>query len=337
MKVRRCDGLGIITLSAVLSAVVVARAAPEPETASPEKASPAVPAVAEASTAPAAQAAAAVDPRPEIEVREQITAAVAVRRDIASPGSKLSERLILPSGWLEIGGQLTFVTSPAMLGGRSLRFTDLGLLRLVARRAFGERLELRTGAQLLIKQPPGLDEPALQGGDLGARIALLPALAVGFDAGAGPLLGNPGMYIRLQPGIWWKPAIERRVRFELGASVSSYALHHDERQAPTAWLHELALNAEGQLGYPGGGAIVGFGYRLPFAKSPDGTALDPSPQLDFYAGGILAAGSDDSWQLYAVYAVIDRGEPDEPATTLPIIDGGFDQQQFVFGVQHRFE
>jgi hypothetical protein len=54
------------------------------------------------------------------------------------------------------------------------------------------------------------------------------------------------------------------------------------------------------------------------------------------SGGVLRVGDNRSWDLYAIYSWIDRGEADRPSTMLPIIDGGFDQQQVVLGVQHRF-
>jgi hypothetical protein len=45
----------------------------------------------------------------------------------------------------------------------------------------------------------------------------------------------------------------------------------------------------------------------------------------------------DGWNVYTSYALIDRGELDKPETTLPILDGGFDQQQIVIGVEYRFD
>lgn len=45
----------------------------------------------------------------------------------------------------------------------------------------------------------------------------------------------------------------------------------------------------------------------------------------------------EAWDVYAVYAVIDRGELGKPETTLPNLDGGFDQRQLVVGVRYRHD
>jgi hypothetical protein len=45
----------------------------------------------------------------------------------------------------------------------------------------------------------------------------------------------------------------------------------------------------------------------------------------------------DGWDVYASLTIIDRGELERPETTLPILDGGFDQQQLTIGVEYRFD
>jgi hypothetical protein len=47
-------------------------------------------------------------------------------------------------------------------------------------------------------------------------------------------------------------------------------------------------------------------------------------------GTVLSLVKD--WDIYADFAVIDRGDINNPATRLPILDGGFDQRQIIFGV-----
>jgi hypothetical protein len=54
-------------------------------------------------------------------------------------------------------------------------------------------------------------------------------------------------------------------------------------------------------------------------------------------GGAALSLHSDGWNVYASYTIVDRGELDKPETTLPILDGGFDQHQVVIGVQYRFE
>ena len=43
-----------------------------------------------------------------------------------------------------------------------------------------------------------------------------------------------------------------------------------------------------------------------------------------------------NWDVFVEYAVVDRGELSDAATRLPILDGGFDQQQAIFGVARHF-
>jgi hypothetical protein len=57
--------------------------------------------------------------------------------------------------------------------------------------------------------------------------------------------------------------------------------------------------------------------------------VDPQPRLDFHVGTVLSL---DKWDLFAEFAVVDRGDMVDPATRLPVLDGGFDQRQVMFGV-----
>ena len=63
--------------------------------------------------------------------------------------------------------------------------------------------------------------------------------------------------------------------------------------------------------------------------------LDPSVQLGLYVGGVVSPRGSN-WDLFVVYSFVDRGDLERPETTLPILDGGFDQRQLAIGVQHRF-
>jgi hypothetical protein len=64
-------------------------------------------------------------------------------------------------------------------------------------------------------------------------------------------------------------------------------------------------------------------------------AIDPQPRVDFHAGTVLAISHE--WDLFTSFAVIDRGDLANPATRLPILDGGFDQKQIVFGVTRHID
>jgi len=47
--------------------------------------------------------------------------------------------------------------------------------------------------------------------------------------------------------------------------------------------------------------------------------------------------SVNKWDLFAELAIVDRGDLSNPATRLPVIDGGFDQRQVLFGVTRHLE
>jgi hypothetical protein len=87
---------------------------------------------------------------------------------------------------------------------------------------------------------------------------------------------------------------------------------------------------------------VGLNYAIPLIKAgnlpnaPTPIALEPSTRLDLQVGFVFRTGNDEDWDLFAYYAWLDRGEGSRPETRLPILDGGFDQQQLVLGVGHRF-
>jgi hypothetical protein len=58
--------------------------------------------------------------------------------------------------------------------------------------------------------------------------------------------------------------------------------------------------------------------------------IDPQARVDFHLGSVLALVPD--WDLFVDFAVIDRGDLSNASTRLPILDGGFDQEQILFGI-----
>jgi hypothetical protein len=65
-----------------------------------------------------------------------------------------------------------------------------------------------------------------------------------------------------------------------------------------------------------------------------GVAIDPQPRLDFKIGTAISL---NRWDLYVELAVVDRGDLANPATRLPVLDGGFDQRQVIFGVTRHID
>ena len=63
-------------------------------------------------------------------------------------------------------------------------------------------------------------------------------------------------------------------------------------------------------------------------------AIDPQVRSDVRIGAVVSLVK--KWDVYAEYAVLDRGDNQAPRTMLPILDGGFDQQQLTVGIVRHF-
>jgi hypothetical protein len=269
-------------------------------------------------------------------------AAPAVRKMRSpNPGSKLADEFLLPSGQLEVGGEIVFLTSDEAGRLPELKLTDVGLLRLRARRAFGDAVEVFIGSELLVKQPETWDESVGQSALGGLLIPFGDLFAASLQGGGGVLFGEDGRWWQVQPSLLAKPAITRYIHFELGLGYSTTLLDFDRDPRPF-WVEEVTLHAETQMSNNEDvGAWFGFNYSLPVASNPDAPSrtstlfLDPSVGLGLYVGGVVSPRRSN-WDLFVIYSFVDRGDLARPETTLPILDGGFDQRQLAIGVQHRF-
>ena len=262
---------------------------------------------------------------------------------ITSIASKSSRRLVLPAGFVELGGEMAFITSnDAILTNRALKFTDVGLLRLRARRAFSDWFELYLGTELLAKQPSDTHGSILQGVTAGALAEFKEGYASSFSASLGPLFTQTGWWLELGPDLTMKPIANRYMRFVLDAGNKLTLVHFDQPTPQKLWLEEIRMGGEVQLGDDRASMWVGLDYRVPYASGPSGSSawpgFDPLVRLNVQVGGLLSLGRDDfsDWDAFATYSVIDHGEASHPGTYLPILDGGFDQVQITVGVQHRF-
>jgi hypothetical protein len=254
--------------------------------------------------------------------------------------SRFADGFVLPSGMLEVGSELVFITSDRFLGGRDLDFTDLAIARLRFRKRMAAWVEAFVNFGAIAKQPKYTNESVFQGGFLGLRIPFEKHFAAELQAGAGPLLGNSGIYWEADQTIIAKPAIDKHTRFQLRAGAASTYLSYASPVQSALWMEQIVLGAEIDLGDREGGGWLGFDYRVPVSSGPSvattlgARVFDPAVELSFQIGGVLSDRSD--WDLFAAFSIIDRGDLAEPRTTLPILDGGFDQKQILFGVQHRF-
>jgi hypothetical protein len=254
--------------------------------------------------------------------------------------SKAFEQFVMPSGYAEVSGELVLVTAEAALAFGELDLTDLALFNVHGRRSFGDDVELRIGTTLLPKQPSGTSELVWQGALVGATYEIEPGYAVTLTASGGPLLDGAGSFWQATPGFVAKWSLDDDARLLLGVANVFTALDSEVGVSPRAWVEEVSVSSEAQLGKRDGALWLAVGYSVPLASSGDlpGAAttleLDPAVRLSLEVGGALTFKK--TWDLFATYSVVDHGEADNPASMLPILDGGFDQRQIVFGVQHRF-
>jgi hypothetical protein len=240
--------------------------------------------------------------------------------------------LVLPEGG-ELTGQMRFVTAEPSLGGKALSFSDLALFGLSTRWSLGRHVELSGGVELLPKQPSYTSESTWQGAGAGLKVMIGTRSAIALGADLGPLLDHDGRFYRASASVEHRVPIHDFLTFDLRGGADTVSVLDPSRRAMVA---EAAGEARALFHSDRGewGGWVGLGYAVPFAHSGEDPttqmSVDPRPRLDFHIGSVLALVQE--WDLFVDYAVIDRGDLSNPATRLPILDGGFDQRQIVFGV-----
>jgi hypothetical protein len=241
--------------------------------------------------------------------------------------------LVLPDGG-ELTGQMKFVTSAPSLGGQPLSFSDLALFGLATRWSILRKLELSANVDLLPKQPSYTSEKPWQSAGFGLRGALGPHAAVALSVAGGHLVDHAGAWVRESLTVQYRHPIHEILSFDLHGGVDGISL--TDAGARGAFVGEAAIQTNALFHSDHGewGGWIGMGYAVPVVHSGiDPTtqmSLDPRPRLDFHVGTVLSLVQE--WDLFVDYAVIDRGDLSNPATRLPILDGGFDQRQILFGV-----
>ncbi len=247
--------------------------------------------------------------------------------------------LVMPSGG-ELTAQMRFITADQMLDGGSIKFTDLALFGLSARWSLFSRLELGVSVDLLPKQPAGTDEKPWQsvGGQL--RSPLGKHVAIQIAGGGGHLMNHSGKWTSESLTLEWKKPIAEVLAFDVQGGIVGLGL--DAPNTPSnAFITEVSINTTAMFREPKGhwGGWLGIGYSVPVqASGRDPTtdlAIDPQPRLNFHAGTVVSLVK--KWDLYIDIAVVDRGDRASPTTQLPILNGGFDQQQIIFGITRHIE
>jgi hypothetical protein len=249
--------------------------------------------------------------------------------------------LVLPSGG-ELTAQMKFVTAGPLLDDKKLEFTDLALFGLTGRWSLFSKLEVSASIDLLPKQPAYTDEKPWQSAGVTLRSPLGRRVAVALSGSGGHLMNHTGMWTREALMLEWKKSIDDDfLAFDVAAGIDGLGLSARDSTQSSAFITELAINTSAMFRVPNGkwGGWVGIGYAVPVqASGHDPTTeikIDPQPRLDFHMGSVLALVP--KWDLFVDFAVIDRGELTDPSTRLPILDGGFDQRQVIFGVTRHIE
>jgi hypothetical protein len=239
---------------------------------------------------------------------------------------------------------VNFLTSAPSLGGEELEFTDLVLLRLHGLIGLGDSAELFVGTDVLPKQPSYTDELAWQGSLLGVRAKLDKNFSAWARASGGPMLGREGYWVSGDAAVSYRMALEKFIFFESSLGWTHTQLFFDRDTEDPFYVEEvftkwgLALrDRKGRLG-----AWLSFDYVYPVVSDPDlgapdpvsGGALDPQPRVNFHLGTIV--GISKTVSLFVEWSILDRGDLENPFTTLPFLNTGFDQRQLLFGFIRRF-
>ncbi|HTR50185.1 MAG TPA: hypothetical protein VMJ10_05715 [Kofleriaceae bacterium] len=256
----------------------------------------------------------------------------------ASSRGVAEDYLVLPEGG-ELTGQMKFIMSDPLLGAQPLHFTDLALFGLTGRWALFSKLEVGASVDFLPKQPSYTDEKSWQSVGATLRSPIGEHAALALSGGGGHLLDSTGSWTRESLTFEWKKPIDREwLAFDMQAGLDGTGIARGDQGA---FMTELAFQTAALFREPTGhwGSWLGIAYAVPVQHNGvDPTtdmAIDPQPRVDFHVGTVLAIVHE--WDLFAEFAVVDRGDLSNPATRLPILDGGFDQKQIIFGVTRHLD
>lgn len=240
--------------------------------------------------------------------------------------------LVGPPGW-DVGGELRLITADHGLGdGRALKLTDVGLLRTRVRYTADKRVELFGGLDVLAKQPAYTDLPVFQGATAGLRVGVTRMLGLAASASGGPTTVDDGLWGSVGTQLVFRAHPDQTLSFQLAGGGKATSVRLADADDP--WLVEGTVGGRAMFHTPRGewGTWLGVGLAVPLASAG---GLEPNTRLDLSVGSVYAVARE--FDVYIEGAIVDRGEADLPATTLPVLDGGFDQRQLVVGVVGRFD
>ncbi len=238
-----------------------------------------------------------------------------------------------PLPW-EIGVSLNFITSEPSLGGEKLEFTDLMLMRLHTLFSFSH-FDLFVGTDILPKQPSYTNELAWQGSLLGVRTNFWDDFSAWTRAQGGPLLKREGYWVGGDFALEHHLDLQKFLFVDTSLGFSHNQLLYDLDDGNTYISDEVFTRVGLSLRDPDKGlfaAWLNFDYYLPVYGSPD--AIDPQPRVNMRMGALSAVSQ--SVDLFIEFSILDRGDLEDSRTTLPILNGGFDQTTLIMGFMRHF-
>jgi hypothetical protein len=244
--------------------------------------------------------------------------------------------LVMPSG-VDLGADLKLITADS-LAGMPLGFSDLALFTLRGRAALGGRVDVSADATFLPKQPSYTDEKVWQSVSGAFHLALGDNHALVGSVGGGHLLDHTGAWIDSSLTLERRKPLTEYMSFDLRGGFELIEL---TSAMSTAHVGEISFQAATHFHDPTGhaGAWLGVAYAVPVTSGgidpTDNLAVDPQPRLDLHIGVVLVPVAE--WDVYIDGAVVGRGDAANPATRLPILDGGFSQRQVTLGVVRHFK
>lgn len=234
----------------------------------------------------------------------------------------------------EIGVSLNFITSEPSLGGEKLEFTDLMLLRLHTLFSFSS-FDLFAGADILPKQPSYSDEHPWQGALMGVRTTFADNFSAWTRAQGGPLLGRNGYWAGGDLAVEHHLDLQKFLFVDTSLGFSHTHLLYDEDDGNNYMSDEVFTRIGLSVRDPKRGLFatwLNFDYYYPVHGSPD--AIDPQPRVNMRLGALGAVSK--SVDLFIEFSILDRGDLEDLRTTLPILNGGFDQQTLIMGFMRHF-
>lgn len=237
-------------------------------------------------------------------------------------------------GGYEYGASFDFLSRERALGESAYKFTDVVLFRAHGLLALGRTTELFGGVDLLPKQPSYTNELAWQGALLGVRKTLGRTWSAYARGAGGPGLGRDGYWTSGEAAAHAQVHLAEKVLFWESTLGGTYTrLFPDDTSRRDPWVSELmsstGIALREKRGFFATWLTVGFAFPLASAGG-----LDPQTRVSMQMG--ILGGVTRSLDLFMEVQILDRGDLEDPATTLPILGGGFDQTRLVLGFNRRF-